>query len=219
MQKQDPNAVVENVISGKSAFRLYDTFGFPIELTEEMAKELGFSVDHAGFDEAFKEHQEKSRTADKGEFKGGLQDGGEIETRYHTACHLLLAGLRKMFGTGVEQKGSNITSERLRFDFNFDRPLTCEELEELQKFVNDCIAQEIPVERIELTFKQAKEQGAYGVLKANDDDVVSIYKIGDVDFQICGGPHVKNTKEIGKFKITKEQSSSAGVRRIRAEIE
>lgn len=219
MQKQDPTAVVENVINGKSAFRLYDTFGFPIELTEEMAGERGFTVDKAGFDEAFKEHQEKSRTAEKGEFKGGLQEGGEIETKYHTACHLLLAGLRKKFGTGVEQKGSNITSERLRFDFNFERPLTKEEIEELEKFVNDCIARKIPVERLEMTFKEAKEQGAYGVLKASDDDVVSIYKIGDVDFQICGGPHVSNTKEIGKFKIVKEQSSSAGVRRIRAEIE
>lgn len=219
MQKQDPNAVVENVINGKSAFRLYDTFGFPLELTEEMAGELGFLVDKEGFEEAFKEHQEKSRTVEKGEFKGGLSEGGEIETRYHTACHLLLAGLRKKFGTGVEQKGSNITSERLRFDFNFERPLGKEEQEEIENFVNEQIAKDIPVERLEMTFKEAKEKGAYGVLKANDEDIVSIYKIGDVDFQICGGPHVKSTKEVGKFKIVKEQSSSAGVRRIRAEIE
>ena len=219
MQKQDPNAVVENVISGKSAFRLYDTFGFPIELTEEMAKELGFTVDKEGFDEAFKEHQAKSRTAEKGEFKGGLAEGGEIETRYHTACHLLLAGLRHMFGTGVEQKGSNITSERLRFDFNFDRPLTADEVKGVENFVNDAISKGVDVERLEMTFKEAQESGAYGVHKADENEQVSIYKIGDIDFQICGGPHVKNTKEIGKFKIVKEQSSSAGVRRIRAEIE
>lgn len=219
MQKSDPNAVVENIINGKTAFRLYDTFGFPLELTTEMATERGFKVDEDGFNEAFKEHQEKSRTVDKGTYKGGLEGAGEETTRLHTACHLLLAGLRAKFGTEVEQKGSNITSERLRFDFNFNRPLTAEEISWLEDFVNDKIKKGITVERVEMPFKDAIKNGAYGVHKAEPDEVVSIYKIGDVDFQICGGPHVKNTSEIGKFKITKEQSSSSGIRRIRAEIE
>lgn len=219
LQKTDPNAVVENVINGKTAFRLYDTFGFPLELTTEMATERGFKVDVDGFKEAFKEHQEKSRTVDKGTFKGGLDDTGEQTTKLHTACHLLLSGLRHKFGTEVEQKGSNITSERLRFDFNFNRPLTSEEIKELEDYVNNAIKSGIKVERVELPFAEALKQGAYGVHKAEPTDIVSIYKIGDLDFQICGGPHVKNTSEIGKFKITKEQSSSSGIRRIRAEIE
>ena len=215
---KDPNYVPEKTISGKSAFRLYDTFGFPIELTREMANERGYNVDMDGFDEAFRQHQELARTTNAGVFKGGLADDSIWTTRLHTACHLLLAGLRKMFGTTIEQKGSNITSERLRFDFNFDRKLTDEEVAKLEDFVNSSIKRAIPVERKEMTFSEAKKKGAYGVLKAQDSDVISVYQIGDVDFQICGGPHAKNTSELVNFKITKQEAVSAGVRRIKAVI-
>ena len=219
MLKNDPNAVVENVITGKSAFRLYDTFGFPIELTIEMAEEIGFTVDKDGFDEAFREHQEKSRTTEKGEFKGGLSEGGEIETRYHTAVHLLQAGLRKVLGDGVYQRGQNITSERARFDFSYDKPMTKEEIEEVENYVNDVISKSVDVTMEEMSVEKAKEAGAIGIFDSKYGDVVKVYTVGDYSKEICGGPHVKNTKEIGKFKIVKEQSSSAGVRRIRAEIE
>lgn len=218
MQKQNPNYVLEKVINGKSAFRLYDTFGFPIEMTEEMASERGFTVDKIGFDEAFKQHQELARTTSAGAFKGGLADDSEWTTRLHTACHLLLAGLRAKFGNHIEQKGSNITSERLRFDFNFDRKLTDEEVKEIEDFVNDAINKSIAVERVEMPLKQAKEQGAYGIFKASDEDVVSVYKISGVDFQICGGPHAKNTSELVNFKIAKQEAVSSGVRRIKATI-
>ncbi len=213
-----PGFSEEKTINGKSAFRLYDTFGFPIELTIEMASERGFDVDKAGFDEAFRQHQELARTTSAGAFKGGLADDGVQTTRLHTACHLLLAGLRRMFGTGIEQKGSNITSERLRFDFNFDRKLTDEEVSTLENFVNDAIKKAIKVERCEMPFGEAKQAGAYGVHKATEDEIVSIYKIGDVDFQICGGPHANNTSELKNFKIAKQEAVSAGVRRIKATI-
>lgn len=216
--RANPNFVEDNTISGKSAFRLYDTFGFPIELTQEMAAERGLTVDLDGFNEAFKQHQELARTTNAGVFKGGLADDSVWTTRLHTACHLLLAGLRHMFGTGIEQKGSNITSERLRFDFNFDRKLTDEEVSELEKFVNDAINRHIKVERVELPFKEAKAQGAYGIHKADEDEIVSIYRIGDVDFQICGGPHAQNTSELVNFRIAKQEAVSAGVRRIKATI-
>ncbi len=214
--RANPNFVEDKTISGKSAFRLYDTFGFPIELTCEMAKERGYDVDIAGFNEAFKAHQELARTTNAGVFKGGLADNGEETTKLHTACHLMLAGLRHMFGTTIEQKGSNITSERLRFDFNFDRKLTDEEVKTLEDFVNNAINRKIDIVRLEMPFKQAKQQGAYGVHKAEEDEIVSIYKIGDVDFQICGGPHVANTSELKHFKIAKQEAVSAGVRRIKA---
>ncbi len=215
---KDPNYVPEKMISGKSAFRLYDTFGFPIELTKEMADERGYLVDMQGFNEAFRQHQELARTTNAGVFKGGLADDSVWTTRLHTACHLLLAGLRKMFGTSIEQKGSNITSERLRFDFNFDRKLTEDEVKGLENFVNSAIERAIPVQRLEMTFSKVKENGAYGVLKAQDNDVISVYKIGDVDFQICGGPHANNTSELVDFKIIKQEAVSAGVRRIKAVI-
>ena len=180
-----------------------------------MANERGFDVDVDGFNEAFRQHQELARTTSAGAFKGGLADDSEQTTRLHTACHLLLAGLRKMFGTHIEQKGSNITSERLRFDFNFDRKLTDEEVVEVEKFVNDAINKAIPVERVEMPLKEAKANGAYGIHKAEEDEVVSIYKIGDVDFQICGGPHATNTSELKHFKIAKQEAVSAGTRRIK----
>lgn len=218
MKQSNPDYVEEREISGKSAFRLFDTFGFPIEMTTEMAEERGYTVDKAGFDEAFRQHQELARTTSAGSFKGGLADDSEWTTRLHTACHLLLAGLRKMFGNHIEQKGSNITSERLRFDFNFDRKLTDEEVAELEKFVNTAIDSAIAIERVEMPFKDAKCQGAYGIHKADEDEIVSIYKIGDVDFQICGGPHANNTSELVNFKIAKQEAVSAGVRRIKAVI-
>lgn len=213
-----PDEVVENVISGKAAFRLFDTFGFPIELTEELAGEHGYSVDTEGYKKCFEEHQEKSK-APAGNFKGGLADDSEATTRLHTATHIMLAGLRKLFGTQIEQKGSNITPERLRFDFNFERKMTPEELKQVEDFVNKAIERAIPVERLEMTFKEAKEQGGYGVHKADENEKVSVYKIGDVDFQICGGPHAKNTSELHHFKIVKEESSSSGIRRIKAVLD
>ncbi len=218
MKQSNPDYVEEKLINGKSAFRLFDTFGFPIEMTIEMANERGYLVDKAGFDEAFKQHQELARSTSAGAFKGGLADDSEWTTRLHTANHLLLAGLRKMFGTKVEQKGSNITSERLRFDFNFDRKLTDEEVKQLEDFVNDAINKAMPVERLEMTFEKAKELGGYGIHKADENEIVSVYKIGDVDFQICGGPHAKNTSELVNFKISKQEAVSAGVRRIKAVI-
>ena len=219
MKQNNPDYVDEKTINGKSAFRLFDTFGFPIEMTIEMAEERGYSVDVEGFNEAFRQHQELARTTSAGAFKGGLADDSVETTRLHTACHLLLATLRKKFGTQVEQKGSNITSERLRFDFNFDRKLTDEEVKEVEDMVNDAISREIPVERLEMTFEEAKSQGGYGVHKADGNEKVSVYKIADVDFQICGGPHVNNTKELNKFKIAKQEAVSAGVRRIKAVLE
>ncbi len=218
MKAQNPEYKEDRLINGKSAFRLYDTFGFPIELTVEMATERGFSVDVAGFEEAFRQHQELARTTSAGAFKGGLADDSEWTTRLHTACHLLLAGLRKKFGHHIEQKGSNITSERLRFDFNFDRKLTDDEVREIEDFVNNAIKSNIPVERVEMTLSESKDKGAYGIHKAEDSDIVSIYKIGDVDFQICGGPHANNTAELVNFKISKQEAVSAGVRRIKATI-
>ncbi|MBQ8522514.1 MAG: alanine--tRNA ligase [Clostridia bacterium] len=218
MKMTNDNYVEETEIGGKAAFRLFDTFGFPLEMTIEMATEIGFTVDVAGYEEAFKQHQELARSTSAGAFKGGLADDSVETVRLHTACHLTLAGLRKMFGNHIEQKGSNITSERLRFDFNFDRKLTEEEVKQLEDFVNNAIKREIPVERLEMTFKDAKAQGGYGIHKADENENVSIYKIGDVDFQICGGPHVTNTKELGTFKISKQEAVSAGVRRFKATL-
>ncbi len=218
MKMTNPDYKEETEIGGKAAFRLFDTFGFPLEMTIEMATEIGFTVDIDGYNEAFKQHQELARSTSAGAFKGGLADDSAETVRLHTACHLTLAGLRKMFGNHIEQKGSNITSERLRFDFNFDRKLTEEEVKELEDFVNTAIKREIPVERLEMTFKDAKAQGGYGIHKADENENVSIYKIGDVDFQICGGPHVTNTKELGTFKISKQEAVSAGVRRFKATL-
>ena len=219
MKEKDPSYVPETEMTGKQAFRLYDTFGFPLELTKELAAENGLTVDEKGFDEAFKVHQEISK-AQAGQAKGGLTERTEMTTRYHTATHIMLAGLRKMFGTKTEQKGSNINEERMRFDFNCDHKMTEEELKTLEKFVNDVIAAKIDVVRSELPYEKAIADGAYGVFNpTSQDEIVSIYTIGNVDKQICGGPHVNNTAELGTFKITKEESSSAGVRRIKATLQ
>ncbi len=208
--------VVENIISGKASFRLFDTFGFPIELTKELATELGYEVDMAGFEEANKNHQELSRSASAGAFKGGLADNSYENAKLHTATHIMLAGLRKMFGTQVEQKGSNITPERLRFDFNLDHKMTPEELKELEDFVNAAIEKKIDVVAEELEIEKARAEGAYGIFNAKPGDIVKVYTIEGVDKQICGGPHAKNTGDLHHFKITKEESSSSGIRRIKA---
>lgn len=204
-------------IPGKSAFRLYDTFGFPIEFTMELAAEKGFIVDEAGYHEAFKKHQEKSHAGAEQRFKGGLADTGEATARLHTATHLLLAGLKKVLADDtIMQKGSNITAERLRFDFNFPRPLTVEEKQAVEDFVNAAIAADVPVECKEMSLEEAREQKATGVFGSKYGDVVKVYNIEGWSKEICGGPHAAHTGELGKFKIQKEQSSSAGVRRIRA---
>ncbi len=207
---------VENMISGKACFRLYDTFGFPFELTKELAKERGYDVDEQGFKTAFEEHQEKSRTASAGTFKGGLADSSYESAKLHTATHLIMAGLRKMFGPQVMQKGSNITPERLRLDFNLDHKMTPEEIATLEKFVNDAIAKEIDVSYAEMSVKDAKNSGAVGVFESKYGDVVKVYTIGDVSKEICGGPHAKNTRDLHHLKIIKEESSSSGIRRIKA---
>lgn len=208
--------VVENIISGKACFRLYDTFGFPFELTKELAGERGFDVDEEGFKKAFEEHQEKSRTASAGVFKGGLADNSYESAKLHTATHLLMAGLRKMFGPQVMQKGSNITPERLRIDFNLDHKMTAEELATLENFVNEAISKAIEVSFCEMSVKEAKESGAVGVFESKYGDVVKVYTIGDVSKEICGGPHAKNTADLHHLKIVKEESSSSGIRRIKA---
>ncbi len=219
MSKSNPNYVPEKQISGKQAFRLYETFGFPVEMTVEMANELGLDVDMEGYQKAFEEHQELARSVAAGVNKGGLAGQGEMETKYHTATHIMLAGLRKMFGENTVQHGSNITAERMRFDFNLDRKMSDEEIKQLEDFVNNAISRKLTVTRLEMPYKEALASGAYGIYNGKPDEIVSVYVIGDVDRQICGGPHVKNTEVLGKFKILKEQSSSSGIRRIKAILE
>ena len=198
------------------AFKLYDTYGFPIELTEELATEKGITVDSEGFKEKFKEHQEKSRTASKGMFKGGLAGNTEIETKYHTATHLLNAALKITVGEGVHQMGSNITNERMRFDFSCDHKLTDEEKQKTESLVNEWIKQGLDVTIEEMSKEEAVKQGAEHMFIERYPDIVTVYSIGTVSKEICMGPHVKNTSELGTFKIVKEEASSAGVRRIKA---
>jgi alanyl-tRNA synthetase len=208
----------QSQISGKTAFKLYDTFGFPLEMTVEMATKDGLTVDKEGFDEANRKHQELSRTTSAGSFKAGLQDNSEVVTRMHTATHLLHAALHKVLGPTANQKGSNITAERLRFDFTWPEPMTAEQKAEVEKLVNEWIQQGIDVSKKMTTVEEAKAEGAMALFGAKYGDQVSLYTIGDVSKEICCGPHVTNTKELGSFKIVKEQSSSAGVRRIKAVI-
>ena len=208
-----------DTINKDTAFRLYDTFGFPIELTEELAEELNLKVDTEGFKQKFKEHQEKSRQGSVGKFKGGLASAGEMETKYHTATHLLNAALKKVLGPHVHQKGSNITQERMRFDFSHDAKMTDEEKQKTEDLVNEYINMAIPVEKMEMKKEDAIALGAEAMFIEKYGDIVSVYKIGDISLELCGGPHVQNTKELGHFKIKKEESSSAGVRRIKAILE
>ena len=201
------------------AFRLYDTYGFPIELTEELAKENGLTVDTEGFKQKFAEHQEKSREGASQKFKGGLASTGEMETKYHTATHLLNAALKKVLGPHVHQKGSNITAERMRFDFSHNSKMTDEEKQKTEDLVNEYIKMAIPVEKLEMKKEDAINAGAEAMFADKYGDIVSVYKIGDVSMELCGGPHVHNTSELGHFKIKKEEASSAGVRRIKAILE
>ena len=206
-------------LSGKTAFKLYDTYGFPIEMTVELAKEIGYEVDVEGYHKAFEEHQQKSHAGAEQRFKGGLQDNTVEVTRLHTATHLMNAALRTIVDENIRQKGSNITAERLRFDFNLDRPLTPEEIKKIEEFVNGAIQAKVDVVCREMTVAEAKESGAIGVFDSKYGEIVKVYQIGDYSTEICGGPHAKNTGELGKFRIVKEQSSSAGVRRIKAVLE
>ncbi len=208
----------QSQISGKTAFKLYDTFGFPFEMTCEMAAKDGLMVDKEGFEEANRKHQELSRTTSAGAFKAGLQDNSEVVTRLHTATHLLHAALHQVLGPTALQKGSNITAERLRFDFTWPQPMTAEEKAKVEELVNGWIAQGLDVTKKMTTVEEAKKEGAMALFGAKYGDQVSLYTIGDVSKEICCGPHVANTKELGSFKIVKEQSSSAGVRRIKAVI-
>ncbi len=209
----------DGILNGKTAFRLYDTFGFPLELTKELAKEKNLKIDEEGYKEAFRIHQEKSKANVDKVFKGGLADTSEQTTRLHTAVHLLQAALRHVISPDIYQKGSNITQERLRFDFNCDHKLTDEEKRKVEDFVNSAISENIPVECKEMTLDEARKIGALGIFDNKYGEKVKVYKIGDVSIEICGGPHAKNTGELGHFKIVKEESSSAGVRRIKAIIE
>lgn len=206
-------------IDAALAFKLYDTYGFPIELTKEVASERNMEVDEEGFKQKFKEHQEKSRTAAKGKFKGGLSGNGEIETRYHTATHLLNAALKQVIGDTVHQMGSNITEERMRFDFSCDHKLTDDEKKQVEDLVNKWISEGHEVTHEQMTKEEAINSGAECMFIEKYPDVVTVYKIGNFSNELCGGPHVTNTKELGHFKIKKEEASSAGVRRIKAILE
>ena len=209
-----------DTLNGKTAFRLYDTYGFPIEMTQEICKEKGFAVDIEGYKAAQEEHIKKSQQGAEQKFKGGLADSSEMTTFLHTATHLLLASLKKVLGDDtIQQKGSNITPERLRFDFNFPRPLTDEEKKAVEDAVNNAIARDIPVVCMEMPIEEARAKNAVGVFGSRYGEIVKVYQIGDVDLQICGGPHAEHTGQLGHFKIEKEQSSSAGIRRIRATIQ
>lgn len=207
------------VLNKDLAFKLYDTYGFPLELTVELAEEKGIEVDKDGFNEKFKEHQEKSRAGSEKKFKGGLAGDSETETRYHTATHLLNAALKQVIDKNIHQRGSNITTERMRFDFNCDHKLTDEEKQKVEDLVNSWIKQEIPVTVEEMSKDEAVLSGAECMFIEKYPDIVTVYSIGDISKELCGGPHVKNTKELGHFKIKKEEASSAGVRRIKAVLE
>jgi alanyl-tRNA synthetase len=209
----------KKVIGGRVAFKLYDTYGFPIELTEELAAENGMTVDRAGFDEAFAEHQEKSKAGADKTFKGGLADGGEATTALHTATHLLHKALRMTLGDHVQQKGSNITPERLRFDFSHPAPMTAEEVAKVQEIVNNQIQRGLPVTMEIMPLEKARASGAMALFGEKYEETVKVYTIGDFSKEVCGGPHVETTAGMGRFVIQKEQSSSAGIRRIRAVLE
>ena len=206
----------ENIVPGKVVFRLYNTYGFPPEVTEELATENGMKIDKEGFDKLFKEHQEKSRAGSEQKFKGGLASTGEMETKYHTATHLLNAALKQVLGSHVHQRGSNITAERMRFDFSHPAKMTDEEKQKTEDLVNEWIKEAIPVEHLEMKKDDAIKMGAEAMFIEKYGDIVSVYKIGDVSIELCGGPHVSNTSELGHFKIKKEESSSSGIRRIKA---
>ena len=219
MAQSNPDYVPEKRINGKQAFHLYDTYGFPVEITDEMAKERGFSVDLDGYKAAFEEHQSKSKAGSEQKFACGLADNKEATTRLHTATHLLHAALKKVYSDEVCQKGSNITEERLRFDFNLPQPMTAEEIKKVEDLVNEVIAQNLPVVMQEISLEEAKEQGFTGLFESKYGERVKTYTIGDFSKEICGGPHAERTGDLGKFKITKEQSCGSGLRRIKAVLQ
>jgi len=203
-------------VSGKDAFDLYQSYGFPLEMTVELAKERGVAVDEAAFNEEMKKHQELSRAGAEQKFKGGLADTSEQTVKYHTATHLLLAALRTLFGGEIYQKGSNITTERLRFDFNFPEKMTAQQLKQVENLVNEKIQEKIPVELTEMAKDEALKTVKVSFDPSKYGDTVKVYTIGDFSAELCGGPHVSNTGELGHFKIVKEEASSAGVRRVKA---
>lgn len=214
----------QNVLSGRLAFKLYDTYGLPLEITKDLAEENGLKVDEKGFEQAYEKHQALSRAGAEKKFKGGLADATEPSKRLHTATHLLHAALRKVLGDHVEQKGSNITAERLRFDFSHPEKMLKEQIDTVNRLVNKVISQNLPVSFEEMTLGEAKNSGALGFFEQKYGEKVKVYTVGKSkdDFfskEICGGPHVENTGELGKFKIKKEESSSAGIRRIKAVLE
>ena len=213
----------QDTISGQDLFTLYETYGFPPEVTQDLAREAGLKVDTTEFDKLFKEHQEKSRMGSEQKFKGGLAGTGEQEVRYHTATHLLNAALKVILGKDVHQKGSNITPERMRFDFSCDHKLTDEEKKKVEDLVNEWISRGLDVKCEEMKKDDAIKSGAECMFIEKYPDIVTVYSIGNdketVSKELCGGPHVKNTSELGHFKIKKEEASSAGVRRIKAILE
>jgi alanyl-tRNA synthetase len=212
------NILDDQQLKGEDAFKLYDTYGFPLELTIELAKENEKSVDVDGFNKCFESHKKKSRTGSVGKFKGGLAESNETSIKLHTATHLLNSALRRVLGNTVNQRGSHINSERLRFDFSFERKMTKEEIESVEQIINEAIERNIDVSVSEMSIDEAKSLGAIGVFDSKYGEKVKVYKIDNYSLEICGGPHVKNTSELNSFKIIKEQSSSAGVRRIKAVI-
>jgi len=217
------NKVIENMqkgkstcISGRVAFRLYDTYGFPLEITTDIAKERGMTIDVDGYNKAFEKHQDLSRVGAEKIFKGGLADNTKETTALHTATHLLHEALRRVLGNHVEQKGSNITVERLRFDFSHPQKISEEELGVVEKIVNEQIKKDIPITCEEMTVEEAQKLGAIGLFTSKYGERVKVYTVGDFSKEICGGPHVSTTSELGEFEIKKETASSAGVRRIKA---
>ncbi len=206
-------------ISGKDAFDLYQSYGFPIEVTEELAASKGLTVDRTTFDTELAAHQDLSRTASAGKFKGGLADHSEQSTKYHTANHIMLEAMRRVLGPHIEQRGSNITQERLRFDFSHPDKLTPEQIKQIEDMANEQIAKDLPVHFEEMTVPEAKALGATGVFEHKYGDKVKVYFVGGFSKEICGGPHVENTNGMGKLKITKEEASSAGIRRVKAILE
>ena len=207
------------IIPGEIVFKLYDTYGFPPEVTAELAKENGYEIDIKAFNELFKKHQEKSRAGSEQKFKGGLAETTEETIKYHTATHLLNAAIKKVIGKDAHQRGSNITVDRMRFDFNCDHKLTDEEKKKIEDLVNEWIKEGLPVTKEEMKKEEAIKSGAECMFIEKYPDIVTVYTIGNVSKELCGGPHVKNTSELGTFKIKKEESSSSGVRRIKAVLQ
>ena len=216
---QKAKAENKNKIDGQTIFKLYETYGFPPEITADLAREQGFEIDNSEFDKLFKEHQEKSRMGSEQKFKGGLAEQNEKTIAYHTATHLLHKALQIVLGEHATQKGSNITTERLRFDFSHPEKMTKEQLQQVEDIVNEQIKRDLPVTCEEMTLEEAKKAGAMGLFENKYGEKVKVYTIGDFSKEICGGPHVTHTGELGHFKIKKEESSSAGVRRIKAVLE